>query len=158
MTLYEINQKILDAVAYGCDPETGEIVDSTELDALQMAKDEKIENILLLIKDMRAEQAALKNEIDALSNRMRSTGNRETWLVNYVGAILDGDKYKSSKCSVSYRKSQSVNVFDPESLPEEYFRVKVTKEPNKIALKDALKSGEEIPGAVLEDCQSMIIK
>lgn len=56
MTLYEINNAILECV----DMETGEIIDSDKLSELQIALDEKIENVALWIKDLKAEAEAIK--------------------------------------------------------------------------------------------------
>ena len=49
MTLYEINEAIRNAIELGFDPETGEILDASALEQLQMDRDEKIENICLYI-------------------------------------------------------------------------------------------------------------
>lgn len=47
MTLYEINEQIQKAIELGFDPETGEILDASALEQLQIDRDEKIENICL---------------------------------------------------------------------------------------------------------------
>ena len=51
MTLYEIDDAILNCI----DEETGEIIDAEQLDKLYMEKEEKLENIALWIKDLKAE-------------------------------------------------------------------------------------------------------
>ena len=43
MTIFEIDEAILECV----DLETGEIIDAERLDALQMERDKKIENVAL---------------------------------------------------------------------------------------------------------------
>ncbi len=48
MTLYEIDKAITDLA----DPETGEITDFEALDNLQMARDQKIENIACYYKNL----------------------------------------------------------------------------------------------------------
>lgn len=156
MTLYEINQQILNAIEYGCDPETGEIIDAAALDALEMAKEEKTENIILLIKDLTAENKAISEEEQALAKRRRTGENRVEWLKNYLMASLEGEKFKTPRCSASYRKTAAVSIIDESAIPSEYIRTKT--EPNKMAIKDALKAGETIPGATLEDRVSLIIK
>ena len=156
MTLYEIDRQILNAIEYGCDPETGEIIDAAALDALEMAKEEKTENIILLIKDLTAENKAISEEEQALAKRRRAGENRVEWLKNYLMASLEGEKFKTPRCSASYRKTASVSIIDESAIPSEYIRTKT--EPNKMAIKDALKAGETIPGATLEDRVSLIIK
>ena len=156
MTLYEIDRQILNAIEYGCDPETGEIIDAAALDALEMAKEEKTENIILLIKDLTAENKAISEEEQALAKRRRAGENRVEWLKNYLMASLEGEKFKTPRCSASYRKTASVSIIDESAIPSEYIRTKT--EPNKMAIKDALKAGETVPGATLEDRVSLIIK
>ena len=48
-TLYEINEKLLN-FEFEIDEETGEILNAGELDNLELARDEKIENLCLYIK------------------------------------------------------------------------------------------------------------
>lgn len=156
MTLYEINQQILNAIEYGCDPETGEIISAAALNALEMAKEEKTENIVLLIKEINAENKAIKDEEQALAAR-RVTGERRVeWLKDYLKRSLDGEKFKTPRCSVSYRKTQAVQIVDEGALPEDF--VTVYTSPRKMAIKEALKAGHAVPGAILEDRMSMIIK
>ena len=58
-SLYEINEAILSCI----DLESGEIIDEAALEALQMQRDEKIENVGLWIKNLVAESSALAAEI-----------------------------------------------------------------------------------------------
>ena len=156
MTLYEINEQIKKAIELGFDPETGEILDESALEQLQMDRDEKIENICLFIKDLKAEAAALDAEKKNLDTRAIVAKRKSDSLSRYLQAMLDGEKFKTARCSVSYRKTQAVQIVDEDAIPEEFIRIK--EEPDKVSLKEALKEGHEIPGAFLETRQSMIIK
>lgn len=156
MTLYEINEQIAKAIELGFDPETGEILDETALEQLQLDRNDKIENICLFIKDLKAEAAALDAEKKNLDARATVAKRKSDSLSRYLQAMLDGEKFKTARCSISYRKTQAVNVTDQAMIPKQFIRIK--EEPDKIALKDALKEGFEIPGAFLEERMSMIIK
>lgn len=156
MTLYQINEQIAKAIELGFDPETGEILDESALEQLQMDRDEKIENICLYIKDLVAESKALADEAKALTERKERSAKKAESLKNYLQAMLDGQKWKSSKAIVSYRKTQSVVVDDMDALKPEFLRIK--KEPDKTAIKEVLKAGAAVAGAHLEDKQSMSIK
>ena len=156
MTLYEINEQIQKAIELGFDPETGEILDASALEQLQIDRDEKIENICLYIKDLTAEAKALADEAKALSERKERSAKKAESLKNYLQAMLDGQKWKSSKAAVSYRKTQSVVVDDLEALKPEFLRIK--KEADKTAIKEVLKAGAAVSGAHLEEKQSMSIK
>ena len=158
MTLYKINEQLRNAIEFGCDPETGEIIDTVALEELEMARDEKIENICLFIKDLKAEAAAIKTEKDVLDARMKASTKKADSLTNYLQLMLSGEKFKTSRCAVSYRKTQAVKITDESLLPDTYIRRKVIEEPDKVAIKEALKAGGEVAGACLEDRQSMTIK
>lgn len=156
MTLWQIDEQIAKAIELGFDPETGEILDESALEQLQMDRDEKIENICLYIKDLVAESKALADEAKALTERKERSVKKAESLKNYLQAMLDGQKWKSSKAIVSYRKTQSVVVDDMDALKPEFLRIK--KEPDKTAIKEVLKAGAAVAGAHLEDKQSMSIK
>ena len=158
MTLYKINEQLRNAIEFGCDPETGEIIDTVALEELEMARDEKIENICLYIKDLKAEAAAIKTEKDVLDARMKASTKKADSLTNYLQLMLSGQKFKTSRCAVSYRKTQAVKITDESLLPDTYIRRKVIEEPDKVAIREALKAGGEVAGACLEDRQSMTIK
>lgn len=156
MTLYEINEQIQKAIELGFDPETGEILDASALEQLQLDRDEKIENICLFIKDLKAEAAALDAEKKNLDARSTVAKRKSDSLSRYLQAMLDGEKFKTARCSISYRKTSAVIVDDENELPELCVRIK--KEPNKTAIKDYINAGVSVPGAHIEDRQSMIIK
>lgn len=154
MKLYEIDEAIMECV----DEETGEIMDVDKLEQLAMLRDEKIENFGCWIKNLVAEADAIKAEKDALAAREKTARNKAERLKEFLGYALQGEKFKSPRLSVSFRKVSSVKV-DPavlDELPDEY--VKVTKEARKTLLKDALAAGEEIPGVTMESRQSVIIR
>ena len=47
------------------------------------------------------------------------------------------------------RKSQAVEIEDEDALPPEWLAVKTISQPDKTAIKEALKAGHLIPGAQL---------
>jgi len=158
VNLYEINQEIDRAIQNCIDPETGEILDDTsELDALTLARDEKIENIACYIKNLKADAEAIRTEEKKLAERRKTCENRAEWLKKYLANNLQGEKFKSPRVAVSWRRSQAVVVEDIRKLPEDYLRYK-DPEPDKTAIKDAIKKGFDVEGAELVDNLSMVIK
>lgn len=152
-TLYEIDQAILDCV----DMETGEIIDIEKLDQLQMDRGRKIENTALYIKNLLSDAAAIKEEKDKLAERQRVCEGKVRRLKGYLSEYLAGEKFKTPKVAISYRRSESVNVSDIWKIPEEYLKYK-DPEVNKTAIKAVIKSGGEIPGAQLVETQNIQIK
>lgn len=162
MTLYEINEQIKNVLENCYDPETGEIYDEelmTQYDSLRLQREEKAENVACYIKNLRAESAAIKEESKKLAARAKSADNKADHLEDYLRYCLQGNKLNTARCAVGYRKSKAVDV-EPDAwqfLPEQYLRVK-QPEPDKKAIGDALKAGQNLPGCKLVENISMIIK
>ena len=153
MTIYEINQAIMECV----DLETGEIIDTEQLDKLTMKRETKLENVACWIKELKAEAEALKAEKMALAKRQQVAENKMESLKKYLAYALDGQAFKTVRASVTFRKSQAVEIADIYKLDENYLRYK-EPEADKTAIKEALKAGQIVAGATLVENTSVIIK
>ena len=156
MNLYDIEYEITNCV----DPETGEIIDEKRLDALQMAREKKIENILLWIKNLKSEAGAIREEEKKLADRRQSDEKKAESLTQYVQNVLNGEKFKTPRVAVSYRKSEAVIVDDLQLMQDtcdEYLKYK-EPEPDKAKIKAAFKDGITVPGCHLEERQNITIK
>ena len=160
--LYEIDQDILSCV----DLETGEILDTEKLDALQMERERKLEGVALWVKDLSYEAQMIKEESDKLTARKKSLDNKIASLKAWLLWALDGEKLKTARCNVYQTHSQRVAVAnEPELIkflqtledPEKFLRFK-EPELKKDEIKKALKDGTIIPGAELETTESVVIK
>lgn len=161
MSIYEIDRAIV-ALA---DPETGEIQDWEALDELQMAREAKLENVACWIKNLRAEAAAIKAEEDALSARRKALESKGKSLERYLGQALDGEKFQTAKCSVTWRKTSKVEVTDARSVAnwcEEHgmqdLVVYAAPSVSKTELGKLLRAKAEIPGAELVESMSMGVR
>ena len=158
MKLYEIDNAILDCI----DLETGEVIDTERLDALNMERDAKIENVACWIKDLQAEAEAIKTEKQALAERQRVAENKAESLKKWLAYVLDGQKFSTAKCAVSFRKTEKVEISDVGMirLMKEHDELLTYKdpEPNKTAIKQALKDGLSVEGVHLVQNTSTIIK
>ena len=155
-SIYDIDREIENCV----DPETGEIIDEQRLDALQMAREKKIENILLWIKNLKSEAGAIREEEKKLADRRQSDEKKAESLTQYVQSVLNGEKFKTPRVAVTYRKSEAVIVDDLQLMQEmcdEYLKYK-DPEPDKAKIKAALKDGITVPGCHLEERQNITIK
>lgn len=153
MKLYEINQAILNCI----DLETGEIIDTEQLDKLTMERETKLENVACWIKELKAEAEALKAEKMAFAKRQQVAENKMESLKKYLAYALDGQAFKTTRASVTFRKSQAVEIADIYKLDENYLRYK-EPEADKTAIKEALKQGKTVAGATLVENTSVIIK
>lgn len=153
MTIFEIDKAIMECV----DLETGEIIDTEQLDKLQMEREAKLENVACWIKELKAEAEALKAEKMAFAKRQQVAENKMESLKKYLAYALDGQAFKTVRASVTFRKSQAVEIADIYKLDENYLRYK-EPEADKTAIKEALKAGKEVAGATLVENTSVIIK
>lgn len=154
--IYDIDDIILQCV----DEETGEI-DAEKLDALTIERDGKIENLALWYKDLIADASAVEVEAKKLKERADAEKRKAESLKSYLRLKLDGEKFKTSRCSISYRKSERVEISAGTDVNDFSERFKVTKievKPNKTAIKEYLKGGGTIDGCSLEETRNIQIK
>ena len=168
MTLYEISAAILAAIASGTDPETGEINNLDELMGLQMERDQKIENIACLVKNLKADVKAMKEEAQTLTDRRRVAENKVARLEAVLDDALDGQKFTTPRCVVSFRSSKAVEVDDEDALinwaclngQEDNFVRYKSPEINKANLLRYLKEEPPLdpPGVRLVERRSLGVK
>lgn len=151
--LYEIDAQILALI----DEETGEIADFEAFQALQLERSAKLESIALWIKELNAEAEALKAEKMAFAERQKNAEKKIESLKGVLSQALNGEKFKTTLVECSFRKSDSVIINDLHKIPEDYLKYK-DPEPDKNAIKAAIKEGKEIAGAELLSKLNLQIK
>lgn len=160
MKLYEISDAIRAALDHiDVDPETGEILSADALHAVEAEASEKIEATALYLRELDAEAKAAKDEADRMIARVKSMQKRSDYLkAMLLEALHATGKVKTGRVTVSIRTTQAVAVDEGTNLPEAYTTVKTTVSPNKIAIKQALLDGVEVPGCSLEARESVSIR
>lgn len=152
-TLYEIDTAILDCI----DTETGEIIDESRLSALNIERDAKIEGVALWYKNSMSDAEAYKKEKDHFSKKQRAAENRAESLKQWLAQALAWDRFKTSRVSISYRKSESVEIDDIFQLSDDYLKY---SEPtvDKVKIKEAMKHGTVLNGVRLVEKKNIQIK
>lgn len=167
MKLYEIAeeyQKMLTFMeAYEMDEET---IQNT-LATIQDDADQKIDNIVSLIKDLTGDVKALKDEAAALTDRAKAKQNNIDRLKQYLTSYLpqvgyEHKAFENNHHKVSWRKSNQVEIMDgfldwAQKNDSDLLRYK-DPEPDKTAIKDALTAGKVIPFAQIVEKNNMQIK
>lgn len=149
MNIYEIDRAMTDLI----DPETGELMDYKAFAQLQMERDAKIENMACWYKNLIAESNALKEEAESLTERRRAVENKAERLKTYLAQVLNGEKFKTAKCYITYRPSTAVEVTDSDMAADwlsrnghdDCLRYKAPEIAKK-ELMALLDSGVEVPG------------
>lgn len=154
MKLYEIDEAIMSCI----DQETGEVIDIERLNALEMEREKKIEGVILWMKSLKAEAEAIKAEADVLLKRYKVLMNKVTSLKDWIVLALAGEKFKTARCSVTYRRASSVKIDDIAKIPAKFLKEIKEDWIAKTEIKKAIEAGEEVEGAHIEESQSAIMK
>ena len=163
MTIFEIDQRIEELLNM-VDLDTGELlIDFNELDNLQMERDRKCENLALAIKDYKAQAKAIGEEIKTLTDRKKSAEKAAERAEEYLKYVLQGNPFKSAKVAVSFKKTPPAVVLEDGFMEwamakAENFIKYSEPEADKTAIKEAIKEGQEIPFAHLEQKTTMSVK
>lgn len=169
MNLYEIDKKINDTIEFCCDLETGEILDDemleNTLNDLELSKDEKLTNIANYIKNLTADAKALQEEKLKFAKRQKVAENKINRLKKYIddfirntqGKDFNNFKFKDVNNTISYRKSQSLEIDDIDKINEDFLKVEKTVRDKK-ELTKALKDGLNVDGCHLKEKYSLQIR
>lgn len=172
-SLYEIDERLVTLIEEQFDTEDGTIYENAgelakKIDEVAMNLDTKIENIGLYIKNLNAEAEMIKHEEDNLARRRKANEGKIASLTNYLNGYLaacypnEEDrrkwKFKTPRVVLGYRKSTSVEVPNLEELDKEFLKIKTETSADKIAIKNAIKSGKEVKGAYLKDNINLSVK
>ena len=152
--LYEIDQGILACIDF----ETGEVIDPELLEQLQMERSQKIENVALWVKNLQSDALAFKAEKEAFDKREKAALAKVDQLKVWLAKALEGQKFSTDRCAVSFRKSTKLEVLDADSIPKELMVETVTVKPDANAIKALLKDNREVPGCILVEGLNTQIK
>ena len=164
MTMFEINERIREVFESLETDEDGCISDEAmqTIADLNEAKETKIESMALMVKEWLAEAEAVKAESKKLADRAKATEAKAGRLKEYLSRCLleDGqEKFSTARCKISFRASEQVITDENwENIDPRYVIHKETFTPDKVSIKEAIKSGIEVKGAHLETKKNIQIK
>ena len=155
--LYAVDKAIDQLIEHGFawDEDTGEILfDESDLDALEVELRDKLEACGAWMKNQRSLAKAIREEERALADRRKAIERHLEWMDGYVLHSLskfEGGRLETPKVALSTRKSTRVVVDSESDLPAEFVQVVETVKADKTAIGKAIKAGEEVPGAHVEE-------
>lgn len=159
MTIYEIDERIAALIN-----EDGEIADIKEFDDLQMARDEKIENVAMWFKNLVADAKSIKEEEGVLKARREAMENKAEGLKRYLSYATDGKKFETPRVKISYRSSDAIEFTDAEKFMQwamgkhDDLLNYAKPTPNKTAIKAAINGGTNVEGAFIATHNNISIK
>lgn len=165
--LFDIDERLRNALEYGVDSETGELFEDEELEKLingiGLERDIKIDNICNFIKELDAEAEAIKKEADKLTARKKAKENKRDSLKRFLDNYMkycELTKFETAKNVVSYRKSTKLNVNESVFLKvnKKLCSRIITYKYDKSELTRQLKQGKEIKGCELQENMNLQVK
>ena len=168
MKLYEIAdtyRAFMAAVDAGEIPEDA-VADT--LDGIEGEFDQKVDNIACLIKELRLEAQAIKEEADRLTARQRQKQAAADRLARYLQAHMQAmgkGKIETARNRITIKKNPvSCKILDEDTVlgflqlhgMADCYKQETTIKKRELLMR--LKDGEEIPGAALDVGERIEIK
>lgn len=125
------------------------------LEGMSGALEAKATNVAMFVRNLEATAAAIKSAEGDMAARRKAIESRAANLSRYLLASMQHaglQKIESPHFALTVRSNPaSVDVFDTEQIPEAFMRFPAPPPatPDKVAIKDALKAGQDVPGARL---------
>ena len=141
----------------------GEITPEIE-EALQFNKDNletKGSNYGLIVKQLEAETEVINAEIARLTNLKKSRSNTVDRLKQSLSVAMELygiEEIKTPLLKINFRKSESVEIISEAILDGKFKIAKTTIQIDKVAIKEAIKAGDGVAGAILKQNKNIQIK
>ena len=122
---------------------------------------EKVDGFAQFIRMSEAQQSALKSEADRLLKRAKSLENTRNYLKMRYLQVMEKHglkKVSGSAYTLSRRATKCVQILNEKDIPDELWREKVTREPDKRVIMEMLKIGKEVPGCQLAESVSLQVR
>jgi len=143
--------------------EEGEI--TAELETSLVINQEELQqkaiNYAYVIKTVEYDISAIDEELRRLQAVKKAKNNvidrMKESVVNAMG-IYGMEKISSPTMNLSLRKSESIQIINESQIPDGFKTQKITITPDKTRIKEAIKDGDEVQGAVLSVNYNLQIK
>lgn len=116
--------------------------------------DSHIDFAISAAKNLISAIEGIKKYETELANVRKQLQTQADMLCNKVALDLEGDEWSSENHKVSYRASESLKITDESLIPDEFMKISAPT-PDKTAIKKAIKSGQDVPGAEIEKKQNI---
>jgi hypothetical protein len=123
------------------------------LESIEYSFQDKAESIIKLWRSKLAERDIIKSEIHRLQQRADKLDKDANWLHGYVeremlNANITEIKSPLFKIALGLNPER-VEVLNQSIIPDQYLRSNITIAADKVAIKEAIKNGESVPGCEL---------
>ena len=154
-TLYDIAAEYRQTADKLADLDLDEQTIADTLEGMSGALEVKAQNVVMFARNLEATATAIKEAETAMAARRKAIENRAAGLRRYALSAMQVAGVQSIECpyfKLSVRKNPpAVEVFDAAQIPAQFMRTPEPPPPapDKKAITEAIKDGQEVPGARL---------
>lgn len=123
--------------------------------------EKKAQSIGCVVKQIAAYKAQIDDEIKRLNAMSKTLGGRIDYLTGVTSNVLQEcgiERIDGIQTVISFRASEQTIIDDESALPGDYMVIKTTMSPDKAKIKAAIKAGQIVPGAHVENKRNIQIK
>jgi Gp157 protein len=164
LTLYQISDNYLEALDVLTDPEMDLPIEaiSDTLEGLSGELEDKAINVAKFLRNLEATAEAIKNAEAEMARRRKALENRAKWLKDYLKGSMEHTGISKIECpyfKLAIQKNPAaVSILDEAAIPQRFKEKVITWKISKTAIKEALKTGEVVPGAALVNGTRLAIR
>ena len=145
-----------------CQDDAAAIADTIEAESYPL--EIKAQNVAYAIRNLEASAAAIKEAEAQMAERRKRIEKRAEQVKEYLKTAMEVAGVTKIDCphfALSIAKNPpSVDIYEPSMIPLIYMRQPEPPPPaiDKTAIKEALKAGKDVPGALLAQGTRLAIK
>lgn len=164
LSLYTIAQEHRAMVARLMETQEDAVAIADTIEAESYPLEVKAQNVAYAVKNLEATAAAIKSAEQEMATRRKAVENRASGLKEYAKTCMEIAGVTKIDCphfALSIRSNPpSVDVFEPSLIPLKFMKQPEPPPaaPDKTAIKEAIKAGEDVPGALLAQGTRLEIK
>jgi len=163
-TLYEIAAEYRTATDKLADLDLDAQTIADTLEGLSGDLETKAQNVAFFVRNLEATAAAIKQAEADMAARRKAMENRADGLKRYIFESMTVAGIEKIECPhfrlAIKNNPAAVEIFEPGLVPASFMRTPEPPPPapDKTAIKEALKAGQDVPGARLTSGQRLEIK
>jgi hypothetical protein len=163
LTLYELSAEYRVAAEKLAELDMDETTVNDTLESIVAPLEEKAQNVIKFARDFESTAAAIKDAEHDMAMRRKAIEKRAEWLRRYVKDAMQVAGIKKIECPwfrISIQNNPpSVEIFEPAFVPVEFMRQPEPPPPapDKKAIAERIKAGEEIPGCRLTQSHRLVV-
>ncbi len=155
LTLYDISHEYLRALDDFTDPEADIPMEAAinTLEGIEGQLQDKAVNVAKFMQNLGATAKAIKDAEQQMAKRRKAIENRAQWIKDYLKNNMQAagiTKIESPWFLLAIQKNpEAVEITNEDLLPDDFKTEVITMKIDKAAIKQVIKDGVSVPGAVL---------